>query len=124
MRIQIILALMSGLLLAACGDDGAPTRSAEEMAQLGEIASTLRPNDARLAEVYERSCANCHGIVESGAPLTGDATGWSNRLAKGNDVLLESTISGFGGMPPMGLCPDCTAREFEALIAFMSAAQN
>lgn len=35
------------------------------------------------------------------------------------DQLLDSVIDGFGGMPPMGLCMDCDADQFEALIDFM-----
>jgi cytochrome c5 len=30
-------------------------------------------------------------------------------------------INGFGGMPPLGMCMDCSAEEFEALIVFMAS---
>ncbi len=90
------------------------------MAQVAAHAAGLRPSDARLAGIYERSCLNCHGQQGSGAPLTGDAIAWTPRLAKGDETLFTSTIRGFAGMPPMGLCPDCSARDFRALIEFMS----
>jgi len=117
---RLILIALIGILITGCGDSGAQARSAEEMAVLAERARDLQPDDARLAEVYGRSCANCHAIAASGAPLTGDAVGWAPRIAKGETVMLESTIAGFAGMPPMGLCPDCSATEFRDLIIFMS----
>ena len=119
---RFIFLILSGLVLVACGDNGVAERSPAEIAEIATTAATLRPTDPRLLDVYERSCANCHAIVESGAPLTGDVAGWDPRLRKGDDVLLESTINGFEGMPPMGLCPDCTAAEFRELIRFMSTA--
>ena len=44
------------------------------------------------------------------------------RMQKGMDVLVNNVISGIGGMPPYGLCMDCSADEFEALIEFMASA--
>jgi cytochrome c5 len=35
-------------------------------------------------------------------------------------VLLDRTISGYKGMPPLGSCAECTEQEFEALIRFMA----
>ena len=36
------------------------------------------------------------------------------------NVLLDNVINGYGGMPPFGLCMDCDAAQFEALIRFMA----
>ncbi len=33
---------------------------------------------------------------------------------------MDNVINGFGGMPALGLCMDCTADQFEALIDFMA----
>jgi cytochrome c5 len=41
-------------------------------------------------------------------------------MGKGMDVLVNSVVNGFGGMPPFGLCMDCDERQFEALIQFMA----
>jgi cytochrome c5 len=84
----------------------------------------LRPLDPEIAAIYERSCRSCHTIAASGAPLTGDKASWAPRMDKGMDVLLDSVINGFGGMPPFGLCMDCSAQQFEALIRFMAAGKE
>lgn len=100
-------------LLAGCGDEGgAQARTGDPQAM---------PTDAALAQLYAASCRQCHANPSAGAPLTGDAAAWAPRLAKGMDTLLEHSINGFQGMPPMGLCMQCSAEEFQALIEFMSA---
>jgi len=104
------------LLLAACGQAADTPPSAAEIAQ----SASLRPADARLAAVYERSCLNCHGRPESAAPLSGLARAWEKRLAKGMPVLLASAKNGLGAMPAMGLCADCSDADLNDLIAFMA----
>ncbi|MWV11904.1 cytochrome c5 family protein [Pseudomonas sp. R-28-1W-6] len=109
------LAAMLGLcaLLGGCGEEAgapAPTGAAQAV-----------PADAALAQLYGASCRQCHANPAAGAPLTGDAVAWTPRLAKGLDTLLEHSINGFQGMPPMGLCMQCTEQEFRALIEFMAA---
>lgn len=79
-----------------------------------------RPADAKLAALYERSCASCHARVGAGAPLAGDQAAWAPRLAKGKAALLQSAQQGLNAMPPMGLCPDCSADDLSALIDFMT----
>ena len=37
------------------------------------------------------------------------------------DTLLDHSINGFQGMPPLGLCMQCTEADFRALIEFMAA---
>jgi len=111
------LALLA--LLTACGDPesrAAPQREA--------ASRQLVPADRELAGIYQRSCRSCHTIAATGAPLTGDAAAWTGRLDKGMDTLLDSVINGFGGMPPLGLCMDCTAEQFEALIRFMAGQES
>ncbi|WP_256670138.1 cytochrome c5 family protein [Pseudomonas sp. L-22-4S-12] len=100
-------------LLGGCGEE-APARTSDAQAV---------PADAALAQLYGASCRQCHANPAAGAPLTGDAVAWAPRLAKGMDTLLEHSINGFQGMPPMGLCMQCTAEEFQALIEFMATAK-
>jgi cytochrome c5 len=83
----------------------------------------LRPPEPEIAAIYDRSCRSCHTLAATGAPLTGDKAAWAPRLDKGMDVLLGSVVNGFGGMPPFGLCMDCSAQQFTALIQFMAAAE-
>lgn len=101
------------LLLAACGEQK-PT--VPDIAQLEQ----LRPSEARLAGLYERSCLLCHARAGSGAPLTGDAAGWAPRQAKGMQTLLANARQGLGAMPAMGLCADCSEADLQALINFMT----
>ena len=104
------------IALAACGGGN----QSPDMVALEAASRDLQPADKELAEIYNRSCRSCHTIAATGAPLTGDTAGWAERMEKGPDVLLENVVAGFGGMPPFGLCMDCDADEFDALIAFMA----
>lgn len=114
MRKPLIFIILA--TLTACGgDDRAGGRAGLEAA-----SRNLQPADRELAEIYNRSCRSCHTIAATGAPLTGDTAAWAERMEKGPDVLLENVVAGFGGMPPFGLCMDCDADEFDALIAFMA----
>lgn len=112
------------LAVAACGSEEAPKISAEERAGIEARAVSRMPSDPALAEIYEYSCYSCHGDPGNEAPLSGDVAAWEGRLAKGMDVLLESTINGYEGMPPLGMCMDCSADQFEALIAFMAGLED
>ena len=103
------------LFLSACGGSGE-----RDIAALERASRALVPSDAGLAEIYNRSCRSCHTIAATGAPLTGDTEAWRERIGKGLDVMLESVISGSGGMPPFGMCMECDAVQFEDLILFMA----
>jgi cytochrome c5 len=119
------LAVVAGLagLLMACGDK-APEVTLEERAVIIAQAEELMPEDAELAEIYEYSCYSCHANPQTGAPLTGDVAAWAPRLEKGMDVMMDSTINGFEGMPPLGMCMDCSEDQFVALIEFMSGTRG
>jgi len=113
MPTRTLSAALALLALAGCDK--------EDPAAIEARAQTLKPASPALAEIYQRSCRTCHTVRDSGAPLTGDATAWSKRLAQGMDTLTQHAIQGIRSMPPHGLCPDCTEDDFRALIAFMSA---
>nr|WP_248798349.1 c-type cytochrome [Pseudomonas sp. MWU13-2105] len=100
-------------MLSACGD--------EHHKNLTHSASVdAMPGDKALARIYETSCKLCHSNPASGAPLTGDAQAWLPRVAQGSDTLLDHMINGHKGMPPMGLCMQCSEEQFLGLAAFMS----
>ena len=109
--------LFAASLLAACGEGPAGPPAAEALSR------TLQPQDAALAAIYQRSCASCHTVAATGAPLTGDVARWQPRMGKGMDTLVDNVVNGFGGMPPFGLCMDCDAAQIEALIRFMASGQ-
>lgn len=112
------LLLGAALGLAACGEE---PQTAEERAAIIAAAETRVPSDPILAEKYERACQACHADPENGAPLSGDVRAWTPRMeARGAEGLLQSTLNGFEGMPPLGACPDCGIDDFENLIAFLA----
>jgi cytochrome c5 len=109
-RLAIALALLA---LAGCGR--------EDPAVVEARAQKMQPASAPLAEIWQRSCRNCHIVRDSGAPMAGDAAAWQPRLAQGLETLTQHAMQGFKNMPARGLCPDCSQADFRALIAFMSA---
>jgi cytochrome c5 len=100
---------LCAVLIAACGQDPAPPATAG-----------AAPADARLAKIYAQTCRACHGTPSSGAPQAGDRQAWAPRVAQGMPALLDHTVNGYKGMPPLGACMDCGEKEFDALIRFMA----
>lgn len=82
-------------------------------------SSTKRLSPA-LQATFDRSCAVCHSQPATGAPASGNAEEWQPRLSQGIESLLEHTINGHNGMPPMGLCIECSQPEFVAFIEYMA----
>ncbi len=76
--------------------------------------------DPFTVELYDSSCSICHAGGAGGAPKSFDLDDWEDRLSKGKDVLLAHAISGFNGMPPLGMCSDCTQEDLSDLIDYMS----
>ena len=72
---------------------------------------------------YDKSCKVCHQAGVAGAPKTGDAAQWAPRLEKGMDALVMSVEKGMNAMPPKGMCFDCTADDYKALIEYMAEAK-
>lgn len=71
-------------------------------------------------QVYNRYCFSCHAAGIAGAPRVGDAGSWAQRVGKGREALLQATITGIPpGMPPRGLCSDCSDAELAAAIDYM-----
>ena len=99
-------------LLAGCGGQPAASASSAPVR-----TAALAPE---LQAIYARSCANCHGVPATGAPQAGDAAAWAPRIAQGEDTLLDHTLNGFNGMPPMGACADCSEAQYVALIGYMA----
>ena len=106
LRIFILAAALGGLV--ACGDtDPQPTAKGV-------------PLDARLGEIYSRTCIGCHTTPDSGAPQSHNVAAWTGRLKQGDDILLAHMADGFGGMPPLGQCAECSADDLVALMHFMA----
>lgn len=70
--------------------------------------------------LFNRTCGACHNGQLPTAPQKGDKAAWEPRLAKGMDALVASVTNGFNAMPPRGLCMDCTAEDYQAVIRWAS----
>ena len=116
MPLKFATVTLLALLLVACQGEGGGGGTAS----LETASRALQPADSALAEIYNRSCRSCHTVAATGAPLTGDAKAWAERYEKGMGTLVDNVINGFGGMPALGLCMDCSADQFQALIDFMA----
>ncbi|MFT5709532.1 MAG: cytochrome c5 [Halioglobus sp.] len=73
-----------------------------------------------VTDKYSKSCAVCHTSGAAGAPVSHDIAAWAPRMAKGMDALVASVTTGLNAMPPKGMCFDCTADDYKAMIEFMS----
>jgi len=89
----------------SCGGAAAPAAAAGVAARTPE-------------EVYNTKCAACHATGAAGAPKYGTPD-WADRGAKGMDTLLTNAINGIGGMPPRGLCMDCSDDDLKNAIQHM-----
>ena len=70
-------------------------------------------------QVYQTACFACHGTGALDAPKPGDASAWQARIDQGFDVMLRHSIDGFGNMPAMGTCMNCSEDEIAEAIRFM-----
>ena len=104
------------------------TAMAERLAPAGEVAMASEVATAPAAssggsksgeDIYKSKCVTCHASGAAGAPVLGSVSDWADRIGKGMDVLYTSSISGFNGMPPKGLCFDCSDDELKATVDFM-----
>lgn len=99
------------LVLAALGCSDAPE-------QAGSAAAGAAPHPGE--KVYQQYCFSCHTPGISGAPRLGDAEAWAPRIAKGRELLLQTTIEGIGSaMPARGLCSDCSDQQLADAIDYM-----
>jgi len=104
---RVGIVCMSLMLAAGCSESGSSTAARAAAAHPGE-------------ETYNRFCFSCHASGVAGAPKFGDKEAWAPRIAKGQALLLQSTLEGVPpGMPPMGLCTSCTAEDMEAVVDYM-----
>lgn len=69
---------------------------------------------------YQASCFACHSTGAAGAPKTHDVAAWAPRMEKDMAALVATVRDGLNGMPPTGLCADCTDEEYAELIKFMA----
>ncbi|HEY1077620.1 MAG TPA: c-type cytochrome [Fontimonas sp.] len=111
-RAALLLAVLAAGATAACSKSESPTTAAPSAAIVA-----AEPGIQRL---YDQTCKSCHSVPGTGAPQVGDRAAWEPRVAQGMETLLNHTINGFRGMPPLGSCGDCSEADFSALIRYMA----
>ncbi|MEM9623980.1 MAG: c-type cytochrome [Pseudomonadota bacterium] len=84
-------------------------------------ASTAAASSGPLSgqQVYDQFCFACHASGVGGAPLLGDTAGWGDRVDKGMDALMDSTINGINAMPAKGTCMNCSDDELGLAVQYM-----
>ena len=96
-----------------------PAATAVTKVTAAEPAAVADAFDA--AATYQMSCFVCHGSGVAGAPKLDDKEAWSERMAKGLDMVMANVINGLNAMPPKGLCFDCSDDDLLALVDYMSS---
>lgn len=90
-----------------------------------EIVAEPEPVAAAMSgpQVYNSACGVCHGAGVGGAPVLGDASMWTDRIAQGTDVLKQHAVSGYTGatgfMPAKGGRADLSDAEVENAVDYM-----
>jgi cytochrome c5 len=80
-----------------------PVVSLDAMRNSANAASASGDTASRTPDqLYQGACQACHATGVAGAPKTGDAGAWSERISKGLEALVAAAIKGVGAMPPRG----------------------
>lgn len=85
----------------------------------GAVADTAAAAPRSGSEVYNAACMACHASGAAGAPVTGNASQWAPRIAKGMSSLVKSAINGLNAMPPKGGCFNCSDDEVKAAVEYI-----
>lgn len=132
-----VLLLGLALGLASCGGEREQVElseknekaTADRLAPAGEVemadgsdapkqaSADKEPRSGK--EIYDRHCMSCHATGAAGAPKLGDTGAWEERMEKGIEEIYANSINGLRGMPPRGLCNDCSDEEIEATVDYM-----
>ncbi|HBT33852.1 MAG TPA: cytochrome c5 family protein [Pusillimonas sp.] len=71
-------------------------------------------------QVYESTCASCHGAGIAGAPKFGDKDAWAPFIAQGYEQMLKIALEGKGAMPPKGGNPNLDDFEVARAVVYMA----
>ncbi|KHD05469.1 hypothetical protein PN36_04940 [Candidatus Thiomargarita nelsonii] len=90
------------------------------VAQAPVVEKAAAPRSAK--EIYETVCQACHtpGILE--APKYGDKAAWTDRIAKGEAMLIQNAVNGFNTMPARGGNATLSDEEVKLTVQYMLAA--
>ncbi len=119
------MSVFAAVLVAACGK--APEvdyeRTAELIRPVAQVAVKLvkvEPGNRTGEEIYQAICTSCHGSGALGAPRTGEAADWAERLPQGFDALVAAVTNGKGAMPAKGGGADLTDTELQRATAYLA----
>jgi cytochrome c5 len=96
----------------------------QDCGQEVRIVASMQGGMRNGKEVYDTACTTCHAIALAGAPKFGDRVSWGERANEDLDHLVETVTNGLGGMPPMGMCMDCSQEELTNAVQYMLDALN
>ena len=117
-----------GVLAVNALPPGTDSEISERLRPAGIVNRAVGSNAAATAivvaplsggEVYDQYCSVCHAAGVGGAPLFADVGVWAPRIAKGMDVLMDSTINGINAMPAKGTCMSCSDDELADAVTYM-----
>ncbi len=97
-----------------------PTEHLEEGAEEESAGEAVNEHGK---QVYKQSCAVCHDHGVAGAPKTGEADAWTDRIATGIDTLAKRANEGYMGdagmMPPKGGNMSLSDEDVTAAVEYM-----
>ena len=103
-----------------------PVQTAAPQAAASASASVAAtPASVTGKRIYGKYCALCHADGVAGAPKPGDKAQWSERTARGQNLLYQRAIEGFkgvrGSMPARGGASHLTDDEVRAAVDYMAS---
>lgn len=110
------------LLLVACNqqEESAPGSATPTATRTETSADTATAStNSQGQKIYDSACHSCHSTGVAGAPKLGDQTAWKEKIAKGMDSLVQSTINGKGNMPPKGGDQTLSEDDIRAAVTYM-----
>ena len=124
-RLALAAAALAAVTLAACSrpaDTDAEARASriQPVAKVSLKVQKVAPGSRTGEQVYQGTCAGCHGAGALGSPKTGDAAAWGPRIAQGFDTLTKHAIEGIRQMPPRGGGADLTDTEVRRAVAYLA----
>jgi cytochrome c5 len=109
--LSCLVLLTLALLLVACDK--------QEEATTGGSPAGAASGPGHGQDVYDKTCRSCHDTGVAGAPKLGDQAAWKDRIAQGNDALVQSALNGKGSMPPKGGARTLNENDIRAAVEYM-----
>lgn len=86
-----------------------------------EVTPAAVVNNVSGINTYATNCYVCHDTGAAGSPKLGDTTAWSERLAKGQEALYDSSLNGVNSMPARGGNLSLSDEAVKAAVDYMTS---